>query len=49
MAEGIETNEQFIELKELNCQYGQGFLFSKPVSVEGAEILINTMEQLARV
>ena len=28
IAEGIETEEQLAILKGLNCQYGQGFLFS---------------------
>jgi EAL domain-containing protein (putative c-di-GMP-specific phosphodiesterase class I) len=28
IAEGIETEEQLAILKDLNCQYGQGFLFS---------------------
>jgi EAL domain-containing protein (putative c-di-GMP-specific phosphodiesterase class I) len=34
IAEGIETNEQWEQLKLLNCQFGQGFLFSKPLSPE---------------
>ena len=31
VAEGIETMECYILLKQLKCQYGQGFLFQKPV------------------
>lgn len=31
VAEGIETTEQLNLLKEMNCEYGQGYLFSKPV------------------
>jgi diguanylate cyclase (GGDEF)-like protein len=31
VAEGIETEEQLEKLKALNCEYGQGYLFSKPV------------------
>jgi EAL domain-containing protein (putative c-di-GMP-specific phosphodiesterase class I) len=31
IAEGIETNEQYQQLKALGCEYGQGFLFSHPV------------------
>lgn len=31
VAEGIETQAQFELLKELGCDIGQGFLFSKPV------------------
>jgi EAL domain-containing protein (putative c-di-GMP-specific phosphodiesterase class I) len=30
-AEGVETAEQVASLQTLRCQYGQGFLFSKPV------------------
>lgn len=31
VAEGIETQEQENFLKEIGCEYGQGFLFSRPV------------------
>ncbi|MDJ0713357.1 MAG: EAL domain-containing protein [Prochloraceae cyanobacterium] len=49
IAEGVETSDQLIQLKELNCEYGQGYLFSKPVSADGAEILITTMEQFTKL
>jgi sensor c-di-GMP phosphodiesterase-like protein len=32
IAEGIETEEQFEQLRMLGCEYGQGFLFSPPVA-----------------
>ncbi|HJT68309.1 MAG TPA: EAL domain-containing protein, partial [Pyrinomonadaceae bacterium] len=32
IAEGIETEEQYQQLKMLGCEYGQGFLFSHPVN-----------------
>ncbi len=32
VAEGVETNEQLLALKELGCDIVQGHLFSKPVS-----------------
>jgi diguanylate cyclase (GGDEF)-like protein len=35
IAEGIETEEQYQQLKMLGCEYGQGFLFSHPVNSEG--------------
>jgi EAL domain-containing protein (putative c-di-GMP-specific phosphodiesterase class I) len=31
IAEGIETEEQYQQLKMLGCEYGQGYLFSRPV------------------
>jgi len=31
IAEGVETEEQLCQLRELGCNYVQGFLFSKPV------------------
>jgi len=36
VAEGIETEAQLESLKQLGCEYGQGYLFSNPLS--GAEI-----------
>lgn len=34
IAEGIENEKQLSYLKKMNCHYGQGYLFSKPLSVE---------------
>ncbi len=48
IAEGVETIEQQALLTQLNCEYGQGYLFSKPVSSTDAEILIATTEQLTK-
>jgi EAL domain-containing protein (putative c-di-GMP-specific phosphodiesterase class I) len=40
VAEGIETVEQLACLAELGCQYGQGYLFSKPVpAIEATKLL----------
>jgi len=36
VAEGIETERQFEQLKALNCEYGQGYLFSEPVAYDEA-------------
>jgi len=47
IAEGIETSPQQALLTELNCQYGQGYLFSKPVNSKDAEILIATSQQFS--
>lgn len=36
IAEGVETLEQVALLKKLNCKYGQGYFFSRPLSADGA-------------
>jgi len=40
VAEGVETLEQLAELRSLQCDAGQGFLFAKPADVETAETLL---------
>ena len=40
VAEGIETKEQLAQLTNLQCTYGQGYLFSEPVDAERAGALI---------
>jgi sensor c-di-GMP phosphodiesterase-like protein len=40
VAEGIEEREQISMLRDLGVQYGQGFLFSKPVPVREFRFLI---------
>ncbi len=37
VAEGIENVEQFNILREMNCQKGQGYYFSKPISIDDFE------------
>lgn len=44
-AEGVETLEQFQKLKELKCEYGQGYFFSKPLESKAAKALIMTNPQ----
>lgn len=41
IAEGIESQEQLYQLKSLQCQYGQGFYFSKPLNAQEAERLLD--------
>jgi EAL domain-containing protein (putative c-di-GMP-specific phosphodiesterase class I) len=36
IAEGVESEEQFCRLRQLACDYIQGFLFSKPVDADQA-------------
>ena len=41
VAEGIEREQQSARLLDLNCEYGQGYLFSKPLSsVEATSLLV---------
>ncbi|MCP4644587.1 MAG: EAL domain-containing protein [bacterium] len=40
VAEGIEEPEQLAILRELGCDYGQGYLFSRPVDAETATDLL---------
>jgi len=40
IAEGIETEEQYQQLKMLGCEYGQGYLFSRPVDSNGVRRLL---------
>ena len=34
IAEGIETEQQQQQLQQLNCEYGQGYLFAEPLPFE---------------
>ena len=40
IAEGIENREQLQQLKALGCDFGQGYLFSRPLTVEAFEPLL---------
>ncbi len=40
IAEGIETQAQISRLRELGCEFGQGFHMSRPMSVENADLLL---------
>lgn len=42
IAEGVETTEQLLQLQSLECEYSQGFLFSRPVDRQTAERLISS-------
>jgi diguanylate cyclase (GGDEF)-like protein/PAS domain S-box-containing protein len=41
VAEGIETSEQAMMLREQNCPEGQGYFFSRPVVAEGISRLLH--------
>lgn len=40
IAEGIETIEQLNHLKNLRCEFGQGYYFSEPLAASAAEKII---------
>lgn len=40
VAEGIETVHQLHQLRILKCEYGQGYLFSIPIPIDEAEMLL---------
>jgi len=40
VAEGVETVQQVALLQELQCKYGQGYYFSRPLSAEGTAALL---------
>jgi len=42
VAEGIEQPRQLAELREMGCDYGQGFLVARPMAAPGVEALIRT-------
>jgi predicted signal transduction protein with EAL and GGDEF domain len=47
IAEGLETPLQLAQITSLNCEYGQGYLFSKPVASSQARILVERGQYLA--
>jgi diguanylate cyclase (GGDEF)-like protein/PAS domain S-box-containing protein len=44
IAEGVETQEQRDLLKQIGCNFGQGYLFSKPIPAEELEKLLKNTE-----
>lgn len=40
VVEGVETQEQAVILRKLRCDYGQGWLFGKPVPLENVSTII---------
>jgi EAL domain-containing protein (putative c-di-GMP-specific phosphodiesterase class I) len=46
IAEGVETADQLDQLKFLKCQYGQGYLFAKPLAAPDADRFLLNGRQL---
>jgi EAL domain-containing protein (putative c-di-GMP-specific phosphodiesterase class I) len=40
VAEGIETHDQYMLLRQLGCRFGQGFLFSRPVPAATVSVML---------
>ena len=45
-AEGVETSDQFLALKQLACKNAQGYLFSKPVNADEITALLHQQKSL---
>ncbi|MBD2679213.1 MULTISPECIES: GGDEF domain-containing response regulator [Nostoc] len=45
IAEGVETQEQLTQLRNLNCDFAQGYLFSKPIKEQLVMELLATAPQ----
>ncbi|RPI35053.1 MAG: EAL domain-containing protein, partial [Nitrospiraceae bacterium] len=46
IAEGLELSDQAAHLKKLNCHYGQGYLFAKPMEVKDIECWLESGKTL---
>jgi len=44
VAEGAETEDEIKQLKALECDFGQGYFFSRPVDSEQADNLLRKSE-----
>ena len=49
VAEGVETVEQLKFLSEHDCEYGQGYYFSKPLAVRRNPALLRPERRTATV
>ncbi|OYE01641.1 two-component system response regulator [Nostoc sp. 'Peltigera membranacea cyanobiont' 232] len=45
IAEGVETQEQLAQLRSLNCNFAQGYLFSQPIKQQSVLKLLATTPQ----
>jgi len=43
IAEGVETPKQMAILRSLGCEYGQGYLFYRPMDPEAIDFLLNNL------
>jgi diguanylate cyclase (GGDEF)-like protein/PAS domain S-box-containing protein len=47
VAEGIETPEQHAILLDMKCEFGQGYLFSRPIPKPDVDALVNRMVNIS--
>ena len=47
VAEGVETEKQLAQLKEMKCEYGQGYLFSRALDAGAASALLQDERRAA--
>ncbi|MBW4649141.1 MAG: EAL domain-containing protein [Kastovskya adunca ATA6-11-RM4] len=45
IAEGVETSTQMQVIRDLQCEYGQGYFFSKPLPADAATVLLSQAPQ----
>lgn len=45
IAEGVETNDIAVKLKQLGCPHAQGYLYSRPLPIEKLDTWLNHFEQ----
>jgi diguanylate cyclase (GGDEF)-like protein/PAS domain S-box-containing protein len=48
IAEGIETENQMIQLRQLDCHYGQGFYFGKPMQADKIPTFLKKHRRIKR-
>ena len=46
VAEGIESEEQHVELQRLGCDYGQGYLYAIPTPAQGIDDLLSLVQAI---
>jgi diguanylate cyclase (GGDEF)-like protein len=49
VAEGVENGEQLLQLREMDCEFVQGFLFSRPLPVQAATDLLTEANQMTNI
>jgi diguanylate cyclase (GGDEF)-like protein len=48
VAEGVETEGQRAQLRDFECEFGQGYYFSRPMDVDAAEAFLLTSSEQCR-